>query len=203
MDKMLPVVVGKFVASKEKRPAAKSRLNAHIKYIEYRKKSPEETKEDRYIFSADNDHVQRREVVTDIMDHTSYSALYHKIVLTPAEYEHVEDYRQWTRDIMRDLQEHKGITLHWYAVVQTHERENINAPHVHIVLAGAGEAQDTGNKTTVRMDAAKDYAFMRQSGRDHSDYEFYRDLQQEWLELDADIFDTTIQDHQEEQLISH
>jgi hypothetical protein len=44
---------------------------------------------------------------------------------------------------------------------------------------------------------------MRQSGRDHSDYEFYRDLQQEWLELDADIFDTTIQDHQEEQLISH
>ena len=119
MDKMLPVVVGKFVASKEKRPAAKSRLNAHIKYIEYRKKSPEETKEDRYIFSTENDHVQRGDVVTDIMDHTSYSALYHKIVLTPAEYEHVEDYRKWTRDIMRDLQEHKGITLHWYAVVQT------------------------------------------------------------------------------------
>ena len=37
---------------------------------------------------------------------------------------------------------------------------------------------------------------MRQSGRGHSDYAFYRDLEQEWLELDTDIFDTTVQDHE-------
>ena len=200
-DKILPVIVGKFVGSKEKRPAAKSRLNAHIKYIEYRKMSQSETREDRYIFSSDSDHVQRNDVVTDIMDHTSYSALYHKIVLSPENYEHVGDYRKWTRDIMNDLQAYKGLTLHWYAVVQAHDRENVDVPHVHIVLAGAGEGED-GKKETVRMDV-KDYAFMRQSGREHSDYEFYRDMKQEWLELDTDTFDTTIKDHEEEQTIDH
>ena len=53
------------------------------------------------------------------------------------------------------------------------------------------------------MDAKTDYAHMWQSGRDHSDYAFYRDLEREWLELDNDTFDTTVQDHEEEQVIDH
>lgn len=200
-DKIPPIVVGKFVPSKEKRPVAKAKLNAHLKYNQYRKGFADETREDRYLFSADNDHIQRVDAVNDVFDHTSYSALYHKIVLSPAEYEHVQDFKQWTRDIMNDLQEFKGVTLHWYAVVQSHERENNNTPHVHIVLAGAGEDHQSGKKTTVRMDAKTDYAHMRQSGRDHSDYALYRDLEQEWQDLD--MLDSTVKDQEQEQEIEH
>lgn len=179
-DYKLPVMKGKYVAPRESRKAATSRLSAHLKYNEYRTYGPDETRADRSLFDAEQEQIQRRDAVTDIMEHGSSSVRYHKIVLSPADYEHVEDFRAWTREIMADLEERKGIYLHWYAV----QHHNTDHPHVHVVLAGAGEDAQTGERKTVRMTYDQDYAFMRQSGREHSNFEFYHQIEQTLQEMD-------------------
>src|SRR5258708_5983320 len=151
MSQPLPVVKGKYMAGRPTK-AAGSRLSAHVKYNQYRKLGEQETREDRFLFDQENDHVYRQDAVHDIMAHTSSKVLYHKIILSPGEHEHIDDFRQWTRDVMRNLEEQKGIHLHWYAVVQAHEREHTNEPHVHLVLAGAGEDLETSQMKLVRMD---------------------------------------------------
>ncbi len=83
---------------------------------------------------------------------------------------------------MDDLQEKKGVELHWYGVVHAHARENTDTPHVHVVLAGAGEDRESGAMKTVRMDAP-DYQYLREQGREHSNFAFYRDLEKEMQEL--------------------
>jgi len=93
---------------------------------------------------------------------------------------------------MSELQVQKGVQLHWYGVVQAHPREHTNTPHVHLVLAGAGEDLQTEKRTTVRMDK-KDYNFLREKGREHSNYEFYHELEQELDVLTQN--DTTLDEH--------
>jgi hypothetical protein len=56
------------------------------------------------------------------------------------------------------------------------------------VLAGAGEDKETGQMKTVRMDAP-DYQYLREQGREHSNFEFYRTLDKEMHELSTE--DTT------------
>src|SRR5579883_878073 len=173
MDDTLPVVKGSYIKGKVTKAAAQ-RLTAHFKYNHYRKFGPEETREDRYIFSQEEDNINRKDAVQDVLSHTHSRLNYHKIILSPADYEHIDDYRQWTRDVMRELQERKQIRLHWYAVVQAHEREHTTTPHVHLVLAGAGEDYQTGNQKLVRMDRP-DYAFLREQSREQGNYEFYQE----------------------------
>jgi len=78
---------------------------------------------------------------------------------------------------MHDLEERKGIHLHWYAVVHAHEREHTNEPHVHLVLAGAGEDLETGKTKAIRIEKT-DYACLRQQGREYSNFAFYREQEQ-------------------------
>ncbi len=150
------------------RDAARARLVSHMKYVEYRSRG-EETRDDRRIFSKDEDVVSRRDAVEDVMDHTSTSVNYHKIVLSPGKDEPVQDWREWTRDVMHDLEERQGHELHWYAV----HHENTDNPHVHVVLAGAGENREMGKEEPVKLYAG-DYQAMRQSGHEHSDHDWYR-----------------------------
>lgn len=178
----LPIMRGRYVKGQGTRKAIGHRLAAHLKYNEYRKLGEQETREDRYIFSQDNDHVQRRAAVDDVMSHINGWVSYHKVILSPGEHEHIADFRQWTREIMNDLQDRKGVQLHWYAVVQAHPREHTNEPHVHLVLAGSGE-DPTGNMRAVRMDSP-DYTFLREQGREHSNFDFYQALEQELRELE-------------------
>jgi hypothetical protein len=154
-----------------------------MKYAQHRKRGENETREDRHFFSQDNDHVDRKDAVNDIMAHTSSRVSYHKIIFSPGEHEHVDDFRQWIREQMHDLEERKGVHLHWYAVVHTHERERTNEPHVHLALAGVGEDKLTGEQKIVRMDRL-DYAFLREQGREHSNYTFYHELENALRDLD-------------------
>ncbi|QBD80458.1 hypothetical protein EPA93_32595 [Ktedonosporobacter rubrisoli] len=179
----LPVVKGRYVSGRNLQVARKH-LSAHLKYAQYRKRGEHESKEDRYLFSQDHDRVDRKEAVQEVMEHTSRSVSYHKIIFSPSEQERIEDFRQWVRDQMRELQERKGVRLHWYALVHAHDREQTNEPHVHVVLAGAGEDVQTGERTTVRMEK-EDYAFLREQGREQGNFVFYHELETAVQNLDA------------------
>jgi hypothetical protein len=184
------------------RASAASHLSAHLKYLEYRSRSEQESRADRSIFSKQEDHVDRRDAVDEVMEHTSHSVSYHKIVLSPGEDEPVQDWHEWTREVMADLEEHQGKELHWYAV----HHSNTEHEHVHVIVAGAGEDRETGEEGAVKL-YQEDYQQVRESGHEYSEYAFYhrleavleayekqdtlvrdfveRDLEQEpWLSLD-------------------
>lgn len=145
---------------------------SHLKYTEHRSKDPErETRDDRRIFSKDEDVVKRGDAVKDVMEHTSTSVNYHKVVLSPGQDEPVPDWKEWTRDVMADLEKSQGRELHWYAV----QHNNTDNPHVHVVIAGAGENRETEKLEPVKL-YAQDYKLMRESGHEHSDHEWYRQL---------------------------
>lgn len=103
---------GKYVRGGD-RKAASSHLKAHFKYIEHRPRDPaQEMRDDRHLFSKDRNVVDRREAVNDVMEHSSTRVSYHKIVLSPTQDEPVLDWRQWTRDVMNDLEEVQNKELH-------------------------------------------------------------------------------------------
>ena len=179
---------GKFVRGNPARTA--SHLTGHLKYLEYRSREIDETREDRYIFTKDDDHVERKDAQRDIMEHTSGSVHYHKIMLSPASDEPVEDWQQWTREVMRDLEETQGKDLHWYAV----HHDNTEHPHVHVVLAGAAEDHVTGEMEPVKLYKG-DYEHLRESGREYSEHGFYHQLEEDLQELDRQ--DTVVRDHVE------
>ncbi len=161
------------------RQAAAARLTSHMKYTEHRSRESErETRDDRRIFSRDEDVVSRKDAVNDIMEHTSTSVNYHKVVLSPGQDEPISDWREWTRDVMADLEESQGRELHWYAV----KHDNTDNPHVHVVIAGAGENQD-GKLEPVKL-YAQDYQLMRESGHEHSEYEHYHRIEELVKEYD-------------------
>lgn len=62
-------------------------------------------------------------------------------------------------------------------MVHAHQREHTNEPHVHLVLAGAGEDLQTGKIKALRIEKA-DYAFLRQQGREHGNFAFYQKQEQ-------------------------
>jgi len=162
------------------RQAARARLVSHLKYTEHRSREGErESRDDRRIFSKDEDVVSRRDAVNDIMEHTSTSVNYHKVVLSPSQDEPVTDWREWTREIMADLQENQGRELHWYAV----HHENTDNPHVHVVISGAGENLETGKLEPVKL-YPQDFKLMRESGHDHSEHEWYHQIVQQMKEYD-------------------
>ncbi len=183
------------------------KLSSHVKYLQHRKLGPDESREDRHIFSATQDDATRKEVVNEILRRTSTVANYHKLVLSPSQEEakYIDDYRTLTRSVMKDLENHLGMTLCWYAVVQHHERENIDAPHVHIVIAGRGEKGDTGKQQGVRLyvkgkhpklKELDDFEIMRTSALEHMDYAFYHQLGDIVEELDRE---DTLSSPQEQQ----
>ena len=80
---------------------------------------------------------------------------------------------------MSDLEERQGVDLHWYAV----HHENTDNPHVHVLLAGAGEQGETGKLEPVKL-YAEDYQFLRERGHDHSDHDLYAHIRATVKELD-------------------
>jgi relaxase-like protein len=172
------IAKGRFVKG-NRREAGKC-LSGHFKYMEHRTRTEQETRQDRHIFSEDSDDVKRSEAIDGIMDNTSSSVNYHKIVLSPGQDEPVADWREWTREVMHDLEEHQGKDLHWYAVFHN----NTDNPHVHVVVAGAGEDLETGQTEAVKL-YPQDYQFIRESGREHSDYEHYRFIRETAQDLDT------------------
>jgi hypothetical protein len=164
---------------KGEKASAQARLVAHLKYVEHRRKAENESRDDRRIFSKDQDVVSRSDAVSDVMDHAHSQVAYHKIVLSPGEDEHIVNWREWTRGVMDDLEKKQGRELHWYAV----KHDNTDNPHVHVVLAGAGENHKTDNREAVKM-YRSDYELLRQSGTDRSDRDWYRYMEERLKEAD-------------------
>jgi hypothetical protein len=159
--------------------SAGGHLNSHLKYLEHRSHDDYESREDRSIFSKEDDDVERRDAVNDVMEHTSYSVSYHKIVLSPSDDEPVQDWREWTREVMADLEDEQGKEMHWYAVLHS----NTEHEHVHVVVAGAGKDRETGQEVAVKL-YPEDYQRLRESGHEHSEYEFYHQLEKALEELE-------------------
>jgi type IV secretory pathway VirD2 relaxase len=148
---------------------ARRKLSKHLKYLQHRPRDPQHAQEDRRLFSRDQESVTRLDAQHDLMNHRAPAVNYHALILSPDPQEPVTDLRDWTRAIMHDLEQAKGLDLHWYAV---EHHNTVEHPHVHVVLAGAGEARD-GTMQTVRLDR-RDLDFLRESAFEHSDHELYR-----------------------------
>jgi type IV secretory pathway VirD2 relaxase len=161
------------------RASAASQLGAQLKYLEHRSRDEQESREDRSIFSKREDHVDRRDAVEDVMEHTSHRVSYHKIVLSPGDDEPIQDWREWTREVMADLEDEQGKEMHWYAV----HHSNTEHEHVHVVIAGAGEDRETGQEQAVTL-YQEDYQRLREAGHEHSDHDFYYRLEDLLKELD-------------------
>jgi hypothetical protein len=166
--------------------AARGRLIAHLKYIEHRMKhidypgkTENESRDDHRIFTKDEDRVARSTAVEDVMNHAHKQVAYHKILLSPAQDEHVADWREWTRGVMDDLEKKQGRELHWYAVYHN----NTDNPHVHVVLAGSGNNLESGNREVVKI-YQKDFDLLRQSGTARSDRDWYRQIEERLKEED-------------------
>ena len=162
------------------REAARARLISHFKYIEHRSRELSESRDDRRIFDNEHDVVNRRDAVDEVMEHTSTSVNYHKVVLSPGDDEPIEDWRAWTREVMHDLEEEQGRTLHWYAV----HHQNTEHPHVHVVIAGAGYNEETGREEPVKL-YTKDYEVLRASGHEHSEYPYHQWLEAQYQKLNT------------------
>ena|SRR5947209_14259606 len=175
-------------ASRVSYEKASSALKSHFKYIQYRERDPlHETKEDRHVFNREYDQVDRRAAHNDIMRDRAGDIYYHRMILSPAQDEPVSDWHEWARAVMRDLEDQRDLNLDWYAV----HHHNTDDPHVHVVLRGTGTNRETGREEAVSLTPA-DFKTMRESGREHSEYEHYR-LVRETLR-DQDERDTITQE---------
>ncbi len=156
-------------------------LKAHLNYLEHRSREAGETAESRSLFSAEADRVSREDAMNDVLTHTTPGVSYHKLVLSPAEEEPVTDWQEWTRAVMADLEDHQGKHLHWYAV----HHQNTDHGHVHVVIAGRGEDQETAHPGQIGLYRQRgDFAVLMESGRVHSDYDHAHFIEQVMHELD-------------------
>ncbi len=167
-------------ASRVSQGQASSALSSHLKYLQYRERDPAlESRADRYLFNDEEDHIDRRTVHDDLMGEPAGDIYYHRIILSPAQDEPVEDWREWTRGVMYDLEDRLDRDLDWYAV----QHHNTDDPHVHVILRGTGFDRETGHEEPVSL-TSQDFHSMRESGREHSDYEHYHFLQETLYDLD-------------------
>jgi hypothetical protein len=169
-------------ASRVSHQKAQSALSSHAKYLQYRERDPEqETKADRQFFNEESDAVDRRWVVKDVLneDEQVGDIYYHRIILSPSQEEQVHDWREWTREVMRDLENHFEQDLNWYAV----HHANMDDLHVHVIVQGSGIGRETGDREPVTF-TPDDFRTMRESGREHSEYEYHHFLAEKWQDID-------------------
>ncbi|SRR5712692_7532324 len=167
-------------ASRVSQRQASSALSSHLKYLQYRERDPEvESRADRYVFNDQEDHVERRAAHDDLMGERAGDIYYHRLILSPAQDEPIADWREWTRAVMRDLEDRVEKELDWYAV----QHHNTDDPHVHVVLSGTGVDRETGREEAVEL-TPQDFCSLRESGREHSDYDHYHFIQDTLRDLD-------------------
>lgn len=167
-------------ASRVSQSQASSALSSHLKYLQYRERDPEvESRADRYVFNDQEDHVERRTAHDDLMGERAGDIYYHRLILSPAQDEPIDDWREWTRAVMCDLEDRLEKDLDWYAV----QHHNTDDSHVHVVLSGTGVDRESGREEAVEL-TPQDFGFLRESGREHSDYDHYHFIQDTLRDLD-------------------
>lgn len=105
--------------------ACKAKAKAHVKYLEHRH-GPDREKGGREFFNAGEERISGKEVRAEIQERDP--SVVHKLILSPG-MEGV-DLQAYTREIMHEMERHKGVELNWNAVVH----KNTEHEHVHVVL---------------------------------------------------------------------
>ena len=105
-------------------------LAGHLAYVQYQGRGPAEPLEQRRLFSASCDQVRQSQAVAALLEGAAPRVLIHKMILSPDQ-DRVEDWRGWTRQVMRRLAARERRSLCWVGVLH-----QFPTPHVHLVLAG-------------------------------------------------------------------
>src|SRR5260370_11998570 len=107
---------------------ASSALSSHLKYLQYRERDPaRETVEDRHFFNDEEDHVDRRAAHSELMREPAGDIYYHRIILSPAQDEPVEDWREWNPHVVLDLGEPVDHDLEMACLAPPNNYD----PHIH------------------------------------------------------------------------
>lgn len=158
---------------------AGSFLNNHLKYLQYRDRTERESKADRQFFNAEREGLNWRSVAREMMQEDRAGDIYfHRMVFSPADNEPVDDWKAWNRAIMADLEKRLGKSLTWYAT----RHQNTAHPHVHVIMRGTGIDRETGRSVPVTF-SPQDFKFIRDKGREHSEYENQRFLEETLRDL--------------------
>lgn len=122
--------------------AAVGRALAHVKYIQHR---PGEDREEggREFFNDEEDGLDGKKLRAAIRELKNSKVVVHKVMLAPEI--NVEDQKQFTREVMAQLGQEKGLDLQWFAV----QHGNTDNDHIHVVVLGKDK-----NGTDVRIDKA-------------------------------------------------
>ena len=130
---------------------------AGLRYYQMRPRGEDEPP--RAIFGKEG--TMTRDEAYRLLDaHQARGYLAHRLMLSPPADARPRDLRDFTRHVLRELEQDKGLALHWVAV----EHRNTAHPHVHIVLCGGGER--AGRVREVRLDR-DDHARIKEDGRDY------------------------------------
>lgn len=137
---------------------------AHVKYIEHRP-GRDRDEGDRELFSDSEDRVRGAEIRQEIREIGNQRVVVHKLTLAPEI--NPEDKKAFTREVMDQLGQAKGLDLHWYAVAH----DNTDHHHVHVVVMGKDR-----NGTDVRLDL-KDIDRVKEYGDRFLEREHPRELE--------------------------
>lgn len=137
---------------------------AHVKYIQHR---PGRDREEggRELFSDSEDRVRGAEIREEIREVGNQKVVVHKLTLAPEI--NPEDKKAFTREVMDQLGQAKGLDLKWYAVAH----DNTDHHHVHVVVMGKDR-----NGTDVKFDL-KDIDRIKEYGDRFLEREHPRELE--------------------------
>jgi hypothetical protein len=166
--------------SKISEEKAAARLKSHLKYLQYRQHNWErEQIKGRYFFNRQSDNIDHSWLHQSIIQRPIGSVYYYCLLFSPAHDEPVNDWRYWTRAILRDLENSFEQDLNWYAIVH----DEIETPYVHVVVQGMGKHQNNGQVLPVTFNA-HDFAYLCERGRAYSQYEQQRFMTEQLRILD-------------------
>lgn len=173
-------------ASKVSEEKAAARFKSHLKYLQYRQHNQERVQiKGRHFFNRQSNNVDRCCIHQSIMQRRIGNVYYYCLLFSPAHDEPVDDWRYWTRTILRDLENRFGQILNWYAIVH----DEIKMPHVHVLLQGIGKHQNNGQVLPVTFNT-HDFVYLCERGRVYSQYEQQRFMMEQLRILDQ--YDTRL-----------
>jgi hypothetical protein len=127
------------------------RISAHVDYLQNR---PGHDREDgpRKFFNGDRDGISGSEIKRELQEQGYSKVVAHKLILSPG-LDGV-DVDAYTRKVMQEIQDEKGLDLKWWSV----KHENTDHDHAHVVIAGLDK-----NGRDVNFDK-QDYQKLREIG---------------------------------------
>jgi hypothetical protein len=142
--------------------SGKSKAKAHVNYIQHRS-GPDRDEEKRMFFDQNRDGIDGREVKEDIDNMKFDPIIAHKLMLSPG----VDgvDIKEYTRHVMKELGDSKGLDLDWKGVVH----KNTDHDHAHVIVLGLDKE---GHRVRFNKD---DYQKLRELGDNYLERNHYYD----------------------------